>query len=133
MLHLLRLKLGDATFQRALQTVYRRFAGKPLSTEGFQAVLEEVSGRDLDALFDYWVYGDRLPELRVYWEAAQRRLTWRVVGDEGTLQGVPFQLAVQQGAQVRYVDARASALQLPEATERPEVHPVGILMKVVYP
>ncbi|ACY47291.1 M1 family metallopeptidase [Rhodothermus marinus] len=132
-LHLLRLKLGDATFQRALQTVYRRFAGKPLSTEGFQAVLEEVGGRDLDALFDYWVYGDRLPELRVYWEAAQRRLTWRVVGDGGTLQGVPFQLAVQQGAQVRYVDARASALQLPEATERPEVHPVGILMKVVYP
>jgi len=132
-LHLLRLKLGDATFRQALQTVYRRFAGKPLSTEGFRIVLEEVSGQDLEALFDYWVYGKRLPELRVYWEAAQRRLTWKVVGDEGTLQGLPFQLAVQQGAQVRYVDARAAALHLPEATDRPVVHPVGILMKVVYP
>lgn len=90
MLHLLRLKLGDATFQRALQTVYRRFAGKPLSTEGFQAVLEEVSGRDLDALFDYWVYGDRLPELRVYWEAAQRRLTGALWATRGRCRAFPF-------------------------------------------
>ncbi|SHK72941.1 M1 family metallopeptidase [Rhodothermus profundi] len=132
-LHLLRLKLGDATFRRALQTIYYRFAGKPLSTEGFRAVLEEISGQELGPLFDYWIYGDRLPELRVWWHAKQRRLTWKVVGDAGTLQGVPFQLAIRQGTQVRYVDARAAALHLPEATEQPEVAPVGILMRVVYP
>lgn len=131
-LHLLRLKLGDAAFQQALQTIYQRFAGKPLATEDFRAVLEEISGQDLGALFDYWVYGDRLPKLRISWDAAQQRLRWHIVGDAGTLQGVPFQLAVRYGTQVRYVDALAGALRWPGATERPEVHPVGIMMQVVY-
>lgn len=128
-LHLLRLKLGDAVFRQALQTVYQRFAGRPLSTEGFRAVLEELSRRDLGAVFAYWVYSDRLPTLHVRWEPTMRRLSWQVTGDNGTLAGIPFLLAVRQGDQVQYVEAQAQQVWLAEAAQ-PEVHPVGILLQV---
>ncbi|GBD02047.1 Aminopeptidase N [bacterium HR18] len=128
-LHLLRLKLGDAAFRQAWQTIYQRFAGKPLSTEGFRAVLEELSHQDLGAVFAYWVYSDRLPTLHVRWEAETRRLRWWITGDAGTLADVPFLLAIRQEGQVQYAYAQEQQTLLAEAS-RPEVHPVGILMHI---
>src|SRR5690606_28974511 len=95
-LHLLRLLLGDATFFRVLRRLTEDYADRPLSTVALQTVLEEEAGRDLDALFSYWVYGDHVPTLRTTWDAGRRRLAWRVEGDEGLLAGVPFELLVRQ-------------------------------------
>lgn len=128
-LHLLRLTLGDEIFFKALRTVYSRYAGRPLSTEAFQGVLEEVSGRDLSSLFDYWVYGSRQPVLRTRWEASSQTLRWAIEGDNSTLAAVPFELQVQQGNTTRYVDVRDREVVL-DGAETPVVRPVGIMMRV---
>ncbi len=128
-MHLLRRTLGDSTFFRALRTTYARYAGRPLSTEDFKRILEAASGRDLTALFDYWVYGDRLPVLRTSWNAETGTLRWSIEGDAGTLDGVPFDLMIRQDGRVEYVDVRAGSAELP-GSEAPTVRPVGIMMRV---
>ena len=128
-LHLLRLTLGDAAFFRLLRRLTADYADRPLSTVALHTLLEEESSRDLDALFAYWVYGDRIPLLHTTWDAAGRRLTWRIDGDAGTLHGVPFELVVRQSDRDVLVKATDGGVTLP-GPEAPEVQPVGILLDV---
>lgn len=61
-LHALRLTVGDDAFFTTLRTYVDRFGGATASTEDFIAVAQEVSGQDLGALFDAWLYGAAVPE-----------------------------------------------------------------------
>jgi aminopeptidase N len=65
-LHALRLEVGDETFFKILKTYHERFAGGNARTADFIAVAEEVSGKELSAFFDSWLYSEKLapiPEL----------------------------------------------------------------------
>ena len=127
--HLLRLTLGDRVFFDALRRVQRDYADRPLSTDAFRRSLEAASGRDLGPLFRRWVTGEGLPTLRTRWDRATRTLTWEVAGDDGTLDGVPFEIYVRQGDQSWFVPATDGVFSPPGA-ERPAVEPVGLLMTV---
>lgn len=59
-LHALRLEVGDETFFDILKTYHERFAGGNARTADFIAVAEEVSGKELDAFFDRWLYSKDL-------------------------------------------------------------------------
>ena len=63
LLHMLRGRLGDDAFFRALDTYARSESGRPATTEALQAAFEASSGRDLDAFFTYWIVGANVPEL----------------------------------------------------------------------
>ncbi len=60
-LHGLRLSVGDEAFFRSLRAYHRRFGGGNATTADFQDVLEECSGRELDAVFDAWLRSESLP------------------------------------------------------------------------
>jgi aminopeptidase N len=62
-LHALRLKIGDKAFFDLMQTYYDRFKGGQARTSDFIAVAEEVSGQDLKAFFDDWLYAAKLPAI----------------------------------------------------------------------
>lgn len=55
-LHALRLEVGDEAFFQILKTYYQRHENGNASTADFIAVAEEVSGSDLGAFFDSWLY-----------------------------------------------------------------------------
>jgi len=59
-LHALRLEVGDEQFFRILKTYYHRFKGRNARTSDFIAVAEEISGKDLTAFFNSWLYSDTL-------------------------------------------------------------------------
>lgn len=63
-LHALRVKIGDNAFFELAQTWVERFGGGTASTQDFATLAEEVSGQELDAFFDVWVY---TPEKPVTW------------------------------------------------------------------
>jgi aminopeptidase N len=63
-LHALRVKIGDDAFFELAQTWVERFGGGTASTQDFAALAEEVSGQDLEAFFQVWVY---TPEKPVAW------------------------------------------------------------------
>ena len=127
--HLLRLTLGDDVFFGALRQIGRDFSDRPLSTDAFRQSLEAASGRDLGPLFDRWVTGEGIPTLRTRWDRATRTLSWSVEGDDGTLDGVPFELYVRQGEQSWFVPATDGVFS-PPGDGRPDVEPVGVLLTV---
>ena len=127
--HLLRLTLGDAAFFGALRQIQRDYADRPLSTDAFRQSLEAAAGRDLGPLFDRWVTREGLPTLRTRWDEPTRTLSWSVEGDDGTLDGVPFELYVRQGERSWYVLVTDGVFS-PPGDARPTVEPSGILLSV---
>ncbi|MGZ9166438.1 MAG: M1 family metallopeptidase [Anaerolineales bacterium] len=67
-LHALRLEAGDEVFFQILQTYHEEYKGGNATTADFIAVAEEVSGKELNAFFDSWLYSEDIapiPELEL--------------------------------------------------------------------
>lgn len=62
-LQALRVKLGDEAFFKVMKTYASDFAGKNVTTADFTALAETVSGQDLKAFFQRWLYDQPLPPL----------------------------------------------------------------------
>jgi len=65
--HMLRHVLGDEDFFTGLALYAETHAYGHATTEQFQGVMEQVSGRDLDAFFAQWIYGEYYPHYRFDW------------------------------------------------------------------
>ncbi len=78
-LHMLRNLLGDADFFATL-TYWADFPheGGVASTADFQAAAELISGHDLDAFFQRWVYGTGRPIYSVDWSASGAGPGWEL-------------------------------------------------------
>ena len=55
-LEALRRTVGDATFYAILREWVDRYRGQNVTTEDFIALSEELSGQQLDAFFQTWLY-----------------------------------------------------------------------------
>jgi len=62
-LHALRLRIGDELFQTFLRTYYARFKDSVVSTEDFIATANDVSGEDLTAFLNAWLYDAEIPPI----------------------------------------------------------------------
>ncbi len=62
-LHALRGQVGEEAFFALLHTWGSRFRHGVVSTHDFVALAQEVTGRDLAALFDAWLHQAKLPPL----------------------------------------------------------------------
>ena len=62
-LHALRAEVGDEVFFDILREYYREHAHSVVTTDDFIVTAERVSGQDLSALFDAWLYGEEMPEI----------------------------------------------------------------------
>jgi hypothetical protein len=60
-LHALRTKVGDAAFFSILKRWAKQNAGRNVTIPQFTALAESVSGQDLDAFFDEWLYNPDKP------------------------------------------------------------------------
>lgn len=60
-LHMLRNEVGDTAFQRIVQTYYQQYKGSNAGTRDFEALAEKVSGKELTAFFDQWLYRPGVP------------------------------------------------------------------------
>lgn len=67
-LHMLRRKIGDQAFWQGIRTYYRRYQLKNALTKDLRAVMEEVSGQDLQQFFDQWLRQPGFPDLEVQWK-----------------------------------------------------------------
>ncbi len=64
-LHMLRSKLGEETYRKAIKTYLEKHALSSVVTDELLAELETASGRELDRFFDQWVYHGGFPKLKV--------------------------------------------------------------------
>lgn len=104
-LHMLRGILGDDAFFAGIREYYRRHLHTAVLTEDLQAVMEEVSHRDLGWFFGQWIYAPGYPvfELEEQWipgegGAGMAEVTVRQVQKvEWPRFRVPLQLCWNQG------------------------------------
>lgn len=59
----LRLEVGHETFLTILKTYAERYRYGVAGTDEFITLAEEISGQDLKAFFDRWLFGSQLPNL----------------------------------------------------------------------
>lgn len=62
-LHALRLRVGDDTFFELMRTYTAAYQHQNASTEDFIDIAEEVSGQDLDLLFNAWLTEEVVPPI----------------------------------------------------------------------
>jgi len=62
-LHAVRLTVGDDAFFRILRTWADRYRYKNVTTANFVSLVQEISGKDLHALIDSWLYDSTMPAL----------------------------------------------------------------------
>jgi aminopeptidase N len=62
-LHALRIEVGDDDFFEIVRTYYDRYKYGNASTDDFIAVAEEVSGQDLSAFFEGWLFDETVPDM----------------------------------------------------------------------
>jgi aminopeptidase N len=67
-LHMLRSEIGDQAFRKCLQTFFHRYKYKNALSRDFQAVAEEITGRDLDLFFRQWLWKAGHPILSARFE-----------------------------------------------------------------
>ena len=131
-LHMLRGLLGDDVFFTGIREYYRRHLHSAVLTEDFQAVMEDVSDRDLEWFFRQWIYEPGYPVFDVAIEWAPS-----LDGPGGTLTAtvrqvqkpewpafrMPMQLLVVQGGDEHLSNIQVSGretvirIELPGAAE----------------
>ncbi len=92
--HMLRRRVGDEAFYRALRTYLQRYRDRAASRAEFEAVFSEVAGQDMRPLFDYWLDRRGLPSLDVTWTARALDGRTRVEAQVCGVDGLPSPSAV---------------------------------------
>jgi aminopeptidase N len=64
-LHMIRRKLGDEIFKKAIITYYETYRLSNATSEDFRMVLEKVSGISFEQFFNQWLYTAGHPKLNV--------------------------------------------------------------------
>jgi aminopeptidase N len=67
-LNMLRHSLGDGVFWEGIRTYYALHQNGNVLTDDFRTVMEEVSGEDLEAFFEQWLFVKGHPQLQWNWE-----------------------------------------------------------------
>jgi aminopeptidase N len=95
-LHMLRQRMGDDRFWAGIREYYARHKDATATTADFRLVMERVSGSDLTAFFQQWLYRGGVPRVEGTWrwDAAARQV---VVELEQTQAGEPFLMPVEVG------------------------------------
>jgi aminopeptidase N len=136
-LHMLRRKLGDEAFFRALRRYYAAHAGGTATTEDLRHALEAECGLDLAAFFHQWLLRPGLPELGLAWrwDETARQAVLEVAQVQA---GEPYELELDLAFRLgEGVERRAVALRgaretlrvgLPAPPEAVEADPEGWLL-----
>ena len=65
MAEMLRLRIGDQAYFRALDGLAEELAGGLVSTQQLREAFEATSGSELADFFDYWIHGGFIPRLHL--------------------------------------------------------------------
>jgi aminopeptidase N len=112
-LHMLRQRIGDPAFYQVLKNYYHRYQYGNALTADFRAIAESVSGQDLGAFFQQWLYRPGHPRLEITWSF--KKSSMELALDIVQTQAQPFEFDIEIGA----VDGKAPrSFRVTQAKER---------------
>ncbi|HWA34017.1 MAG TPA: M1 family metallopeptidase [Cyclobacteriaceae bacterium] len=127
-LHMLRQELGDQKFWEGIRQYYRKYQLGNALTDDFREVMETISGRDLKAFFEQWIYRAGHPRIEVVWtyNATIRQLKLVVEQKQEKLFDFTLEIGVgASSAQKFRISSKKQEFQLssPEKPEKIELDP----------
>ena len=141
-LHMLRKRIGDEAFFKALRDYYNDHRDANATTEDLRRALEKSSGKNLKEFFARWVYGSGHPRYQLDWGSMERhagaflsvRLTQLQEG-EAFLDPVPIEFTVNGKKQQRTIypkdKATTVSIRLDANPTSVQIDPDGTLLKEV--
>jgi len=103
-LHMLRRKLGDDIFWKGIKEYYSAYRGKNANTDDLRTVFEKISGADLKAFFQQWLYTKEHPVLDVSWKYDQKKKEIAITVLQQQQKAFDFPLQVKLGSEVKQLD-----------------------------
>jgi len=111
-LHMLRLKIGNANFFQLLNQWFTTYEHGNVVTAEFHAMAEQISGQDLDQFFNQWIFGSGIPSLQYsVWSNTDSGLPTKVTARTTSPTAtdfhieVPFRVQHSEGVDSLYVRA----------------------------
>lgn len=94
-LHMLRLKIGNANFFSLLQNWYNTYRDGNAITSEFQTMAEQISGQDLDQFFQQWIYSSGIPSLDIsVWTNNESNSPLKIVAKTISNTSTPFYIEI---------------------------------------
>jgi aminopeptidase N len=119
-LHMLRRMLGDDVFFAGVRRFYQAHKYRKTGTEALKEALEAEAGRQLDAFFEGWIYGQDLPELTVSWQTVDAGARVRIDFRQAEGRTFEFPVTVTRVYRDRSVETETLTITAATATiERP--------------
>jgi len=113
-LHMLRLTLGDEAWWASVKRYLEQHRGGNVVTYDLQRAIEDVTGRNLEGLFQQWVFSPGHPTLKVSygWDAKAKLASLSVKQTQDTSHGTPqYTLDFNIGFDGRTVPVRLDAAE----------------------
>ncbi|MEM7386657.1 MAG: M1 family aminopeptidase, partial [Verrucomicrobiota bacterium] len=114
-LQMLRHRVGEENFRRAIKIYLERHQFGTVVTADLLKVMEEVSGRSLDQFFDQWVYLAGHPDLdvRYHWDGGARQVRLNIrqtqkVSEKRPLFRFPLTVRFKNGESVEDIEIEVS-------------------------
>jgi aminopeptidase N len=139
-LHMLRRRLGDDVFFRAIRLYYQKHREKTANTEDLREAFEEISGKSLRAFFSRWVYGSGHPDYDINWEWLPKQKNVKITlnqiqSTELFSDPVPMVLTTSSGViNTSLTPSTKNYVQFVRSSEKPvrvDVDPNNTLLKEV--
>lgn len=76
-LHMLRVLVGDAAFQKGIQSYYKKYYNANTTTDLFRIEMEKASGKNLEPFFKQWLFLPANPVIQTNWkyDAMKKKLS----------------------------------------------------------
>jgi aminopeptidase N len=137
-LHMLRRKIGDSLFWKAVSTYYTTYRNGNASTEDLEKIVETVSGQDLHDFFHQWLYTPGHPNVRLEWwfDAANDALFITTTQLQPTSFAFPLELSIDGKPYTIQVTAQKNQVRIPLIAEPTTIVPdpnVNVLADFVLP
>jgi len=110
-LHMLRRKIGDSLFWKAISTYYSTYRNSNASTEDLEKIVETVSGQDLHTFFHQWLYTPGHPSVRLEWHYDDANSALFITTTQ--LQPIPFEFPMELS-----IDGKLHTIQLTAKTNQ---------------
>jgi hypothetical protein len=114
LMHLLRYRMGDADFNRALKTLFAHYRFRTFSMDELIAVFEEAGGAPLAWWRDEWLGRKGVPEISLRWKAEPAGQTYQVKCEllqTGNVYHLPVEIGIKTagGMQIERVNLSAAS------------------------
>jgi len=79
--HMLRWVMGEQKFDKAMRTLFKDYAGKPVGLKELQKVTEQIQGEPLTWFYSQWLDSTGAPEFKNKYTVFRIKKGFRVVGE----------------------------------------------------